>query len=168
MHSNRYDYKYKNCSAEESRAETHNRETLTLLFRVSTAGNFLTINLTADSRFLSTRYEGLALGSPQAWKGEEKRTWGQMIPKNQRHGGSSHSGFQSLTLSKIFGFSTRKHSGFTVGPGLSRGRGGQAILTPSTFNADAGQQRFLEIIQRGLCAEVWKVSCLDKPGSAVT
>lgn len=29
--------------------------TLTLLLRVSTAGNFLTINLTADSKFLSTR-----------------------------------------------------------------------------------------------------------------
>lgn len=40
---------------------------LTLLFRVSTAGNFLTMNLTADSRFLSTRYEGLAFGSPQAY-----------------------------------------------------------------------------------------------------
>lgn len=38
------------------------------MLRVSTAGNFLTMNLTADSRFLSIRYEGLALGSPHAWK----------------------------------------------------------------------------------------------------
>lgn len=46
---------------------------LTLLLRVSTAGNFLRINLTADSRFLSIRYEGLALGSPHAWKKKKHR-----------------------------------------------------------------------------------------------
>lgn len=55
--------------------------TLTLLLRVSTAGNFLTINLTADSRFLSTRKEGLAFGSPHACKEEEEKT--EVVRRNK-------------------------------------------------------------------------------------
>lgn len=67
-----YQHQHHNIHSVIKKYLIHNVK-LTLLLRVSTAGNFLTMNFTADSRFLSIRQEGFALGSPQAYNEQGKK-----------------------------------------------------------------------------------------------
>lgn len=152
-----------NCSAEKSRAETQQRNTHVVVPRLH-CRKLPHYKLNSWLQVLVHQIRRLSLWISTGLEGKEKRTWGEMFQKNQRHGGSSASRFQLLTL---FGFSTRKHSGFTVGPGLPRGGVGNTHTRSLDLMQRSGIKDFWRF-SRGYSAEIWDVSCLDKPGSAVT